>query len=90
MTTCRSCLDVDFLLHHSARVLFKHANFISRRRSSLETESISIPRKVRVVEEPLTLAGSTGSPSLVAVEIARSRVCWQVAWSADQKMKSSR
>ena len=56
----------------------------------MDTVSISIPRKVRVVAGPSTLAGSTGSPSLVAVWIARSRVCWQVARSADQKMKSSK
>ena len=90
MTTCRSCLVADFLLHHLARVLFKRASFFSGRHSSLETESILIPRKVRVVKGPSKLAGSTGSPSLVAVQIVRSRVLWQVAWSADEKMKSSR
>ena len=90
MTTCRSCLVADFLLHHSARVPFKRVSFVSRRRSSLETESISIPRKVRVVKGPSNSAGSTGIPSLVAVQIVRSRVRWQVAWSADEKMKLSR
>ena len=48
----------------------------------MDTASISIPRKVRVVVGPSTFAGSTGSPSLMAVWIARSRVCWQVAWLA--------
>ena len=90
MTTCRSCLDVDFLLHHSAKVHFKRVSLVCGRRSSMDTVSISIPRKVRVVAGPSTLAGSTGSPSLVAVWIARSRVRWQVARSADQKMKSSK
>ena len=39
----------------------------------MDTVSILIPRKVRVVMGPLTLAGSTASPSLMAVRIARSK-----------------
>jgi len=67
MNDDRSCLKVEVLSRHKARVTLSSINLACGRLSWSKTKSISMLRKVSVVVGLIVLAGSRGSPACLQV-----------------------